>query len=70
MFWLPEEVRLDLDHDDWNHRLSKEEQAFVSMILAFFVASDGLVIENLAQRFCNEVQLPEARCFYAFQIAM
>ena len=70
MFWLPEEVRLDSDRDDWDNKLSADERTFISTILAFFAASDGIVIENLAQRFCIEVNLPEARCFYSFQMAM
>ena len=54
---------------DWV-KLSEGEQHFISHVLAFFAASDGIVNENLAMRFSNEVQLPEARCFYGFQIAM
>ena len=54
---------------DWE-KLTKDEKHFVSHILAFFAASDGIVNENLCERFASEVQLPEARCFYGFQIAM
>ena len=54
---------------DWE-KLSKDEKHFISHILAFFAASDGIVNENLCERFASEVQLPEARCFYGFQIAM
>ena len=54
---------------DWE-RLNNDEQHFIKNVLAFFAASDGIVNENLAQMFCSEVQVPEARCFYGFQIAM
>jgi|TARA_B100000524_G_scaffold347010_1_gene248178 ribonucleotide reductase beta subunit family protein with ferritin-like domain len=54
---------------DWE-KLNSGEKRFVSHVLAFFAASDGIVNENLCERFCSEVQLPEARCFYGFQIAM
>ena len=54
----------------WRDALSHEEREFISVILAFFAASDGIVVENLAQRFCAEVQAPEARCFYGVQIMM
>ena len=64
-------VRNARQHDqaDWE-KLTDEEKYFVSHILAFFAASDGIVNENLVERFASEVQLPEARCFYGFQIAM
>jgi len=68
-FWTTEEIDLEPDRHDWHH-LSGDEKHFVSHVLAFFAGSDGIVVENLAQRFCAEVQLPEARCFYGFQIAM
>jgi ribonucleoside-diphosphate reductase beta chain len=68
-FWTVEEVDLSEDMRDWE-KLSEGEQHFVSHVLAFFAASDGIVNENLAMRFSNEVQLPEARCFYGFQIAI
>jgi ribonucleoside-diphosphate reductase subunit M2 len=68
-FWRPEEIDLSKDLSDWN-ALNKDEQFFISMILAFFAASDGIVLENLAQRFMSEVQVSEARAFYGFQIAM
>merc|ERR1712086_547301 len=68
-FWTVEEVDLSEDMRDWV-TLSEGEQHFVSHVLAFFAASDGIVNENLAMRFSNEVQLPEARCFYGFQIAI
>jgi ribonucleoside-diphosphate reductase beta chain len=54
---------------DWD-KLTKDEKHFISHILAFFAASDGIVNENLCERFASEVQIPEARCFYGFQIAM
>ena len=68
-FWRAEEVDLSKDLTHWNN-LSDDERHFISMILAFFAASDGLVIENLGVRFMSEVQLSEARAFYGFQIAM
>jgi len=69
-FWRAEEIDLSKDVNDWELRLSDEERLFVSTILAFFAASDGIVCENLALRFMNEVQVAEARAFYGFQIAM
>lgn len=68
-FWTVEEIDLASDHEDWNG-LHDEERHFISHVLAFFAASDGIVNENLLSNFANEVQLPEARCFYGFQIAM
>mmetsp|Transcript_7928 Transcript_7928/g.11758 ORF Transcript_7928/g.11758 Transcript_7928/m.11758 type:complete len:329 (+) Transcript_7928:115-1101(+) len=68
-FWTAEEVDLQQDIVDWK-RLNEDEQYFIKHILAFFAASDGIVMENLAQRFMTEVQLPEARSFYGFQIAI
>jgi ribonucleoside-diphosphate reductase subunit M2 len=68
-FWRPEEIDLSKDLTHWN-ALNKDEQLFISMILAFFAASDGIVLENLAQRFMSDVQVSEARAFYGFQIAM
>jgi ribonucleoside-diphosphate reductase subunit M2 len=68
-FWRAEEVDLTKDIAHWN-ALQDDERYFISMILAFFAASDGIVMENLAQRFMSEVQLAEARAFYGFQIAM
>jgi len=68
-FWRPEEIDLSKDLTHWEG-LNKDEQTFVSMILAFFAASDGIVLENLAQRFMSDVQVSEARAFYGFQIAM
>ena len=68
-FWRAEEIDLAQDAADWN-TLNADEKKFVSMILAFFAASDGIVLENLAARFMSDVQLAEARAFYGFQIAM
>jgi len=68
-FWRPEEIDLSKDLTHWEG-LNKDEQTFISMILAFFAASDGIVLENLAQRFMSDVQVSEARAFYGFQIAM
>jgi len=68
-FWRAEEIDLSKDIDHWN-ALSGDEQYFISMILAFFSSSDGIVIENLGHRFMKEVQVSEARAFYGFQIAM
>ena len=68
-FWTAEEIDLSSDMKDWNN-LNDGERHFISHILAFFAASDGIVNENLAVNFMSEVQLPEARCFYGFQIMM
>mmetsp|Transcript_2435 Transcript_2435/g.2701 ORF Transcript_2435/g.2701 Transcript_2435/m.2701 type:complete len:407 (+) Transcript_2435:435-1655(+) len=68
-FWTVEEVDLHGDRRDWA-TLSSNEQYFISHVLAFFAASDGIVLENLAARFMNEIQLAEARAFYGFQIAI
>ncbi len=68
-FWRAEEIDLSKDLTHWE-TLNADEKYFVSMILAFFAASDGIVLENLASRFMNDVQLAEARAFYGFQIAM
>lgn len=64
-FWTPEEIDLATDVKDWE-RLNDNERHFIKHVLAFFAASDGIVNENLAQRFCTEIQAPEARCFYGF----
>jgi ribonucleotide reductase beta subunit family protein with ferritin-like domain len=68
-FWRAEEIDLTKDLKDWDC-LNQDEKHFISMILAFFAASDGIVLENLAVRFMNDVQISEARAFYGFQIAM
>ncbi|GJF00759.1 ribonucleotide-diphosphate reductase (RNR), small subunit [Phanerochaete sordida] len=66
--WTVEEIDLHIDVDHWRTRLSAEERTFVSKVLAFFAASDGIVNDNLVQRFAAEVQVAEIRCFYGFQI--
>ena len=68
-FWTAEELDLNDDIKDW-HKLSYNERYFITHVLAFFAASDGIVNENLCSNFCEEVQLAEARCFYGFQIAI
>jgi ribonucleoside-diphosphate reductase subunit M2 len=68
-FWRAEEIDLTKDLTNWES-LNQDEKFFVSMILAFFAASDGIVLENLASRFMTDVQISEARAFYGFQIAM
>ncbi|CAL5395561.1 unnamed protein product [Camellia sinensis] len=68
-FWTAEEVDLSQDVQQWDS-LSDSEKHFISHVLAFFAASDGIVLENLAGRFLNDVKIPEARAFYGFQIAM
>ncbi|XP_076295453.1 ribonucleoside-diphosphate reductase subunit M2 isoform X2 [Lasioglossum baleicum] len=68
-FWTVEEVDLANDLAHWN-RLNPSEKHFISHVLAFFAASDGIVNENLVERFSQEVQVTEARCFYGFQVAM
>src|ERR1700744_562581 len=67
-FWTAEEVDLSSDLTDWNQKLSDDERYFIRHVLAFFAASDGIVNENLAVHFLQEVQYPEARCFYGFQV--
>lgn len=69
-FWTAEEIDLTDDMKHWNERLNDNEKHFIKYVLAFFAASDGIVLENLMERFICEVKLPEARCFYAFQAAM
>ena len=69
LFWRVEEIDLSKDYKDWE-KLNDDEKYFVSMILAFFAASDGIVLENLGMRFMSEIQLSEARAFYGLQIAM
>lgn len=69
-FWTAEEIDLHQDLADWNTKLNDDERHFIKHILAFFAASDGIVNENLAENFVNEVQYPEAKFFYGFQIMM
>jgi len=68
-FWTAEEIDLAQDARDWD-TLNEKEQHFIKHVLAFFAASDGIVLENLGSRFSTEIQIPEARAFYGFQIAM
>ncbi len=68
-FWTAEELDLSKDLLDWN-KLNENEQFFIKNILAFFAASDGIVNENLVEKFCQEVKTLEAKFFYGFQIAM
>ena len=68
-FWRAEEIDFSKDMTHWK-TLSDKEQYFIKMILAFFAASDGIVLENLGMRFLSEVQLPEARAAYGFQLMM
>jgi ribonucleotide reductase beta subunit family protein with ferritin-like domain len=69
-FWTAEEIYLGSDIADWTNRLTSNERYFIAHVLAFFAASDGIVNENLVERFSKEVQIAEARCFYGFQIMM
>jgi len=69
-FWTAEEIDLHQDLTDWSNKLSSDERYFIKHILAFFAASDGIVNENLAENFVNEVQYSEAKFFYGFQIMM
>lgn len=68
-YWTAGEIDYAADLNDWE-KLDKDEKFFIENILAFFAGSDGIVIENLLSNFCKEVELPEARCFYAFQSAI
>jgi len=68
-FWTAEEVDLSQDNKDWDN-LTDKERYFIKHVLAFFAASDGIVAENLLEQFSSEIQIPEARAFYGFQIAM
>jgi ribonucleoside-diphosphate reductase beta chain len=69
-FWTAEEIDLAQDLTDWNDKLNNDEKHYIKNVLAFFAASDGIVNENLAENFLKEVQYPEAKCFYGFQIMM
>jgi len=69
-FWTAEEIDLHQDLNDWSSKLNDDERYFIKHILAFFAASDGIVNENLAENFVNEVQYSEAKFFYGFQIMM
>ena len=69
-FWTAEEIDLHVDITDWQNKLNDDERYFIKHILAFFAASDGIVNENLAENFVSEVQYPEAKFFYGFQLMM
>ena len=69
LFWTAEEIDYPADLDDWK-KLTDDERYFIEHVLAFFAGSDGIVLENLVENFCQEVQAPEARCFYGFQAMM
>ena len=69
-FWTAEEIDLTKDHKDYNEKLNDNERYFINNVLAFFAASDGIVNENLVEKFCQEVKILEAKFFYGFQIAM
>lgn len=69
-FWTAEEIDLAADLTDWRTKLNDDERYFIKNVLAFFAASDGIVNENLAENFVREVQYPEAKFFYGFQIMM
>lgn len=69
-FWTSDEVDLSVDLIDWRTKLDENERFFIKNVLAFFAASDGIVIENLVSSFCETVQAPEARAFYAIQGAI
>jgi len=69
-FWVPQEIDFSGDMNDWQNKLNCDEKYFIKHVLAFFAASDGIVNENLAMNFYNEVQYPEARAFYSIQQAM
>ena len=69
-FWTAEEIDLAQDSKEWDEALNDDERHFLKHVLAFFAASDGIVNENLVTNFADEVQWPEARCFYGFQIMM
>jgi len=68
-FWTAEEIDFSKDNEDWE-KLNDNERYFIKNVIAFFAASDGIVLENLVERFMNEISIPEVRCFYGFQIAM
>lgn len=69
-FWTAEEVDLASDLNHWKNKLNKDERHFIKHVLAFFANSDGIVNDNLLENFSTEVKIPEARCFYGFQIAI
>ena len=66
VFWTAEEIDLSKDKNDWNS-LTENEQYFIKNVLAFFAGSDGIVNENITERFINEIDSQEVKCFYGFQ---
>ena len=68
-FWTAEEIDLSKDHKDWKN-LNDGERHFITRILGFFAGSDGIVVENLGLRFLKDIQIPEVRCVYGFQLMM
>lgn len=69
-FWTAEEIDMSQDIKDWKDKLNDDERHFIKYVLAFFAASDGIVLENLIENFSHEVQVPEIRAYYGFQAAM
>ena len=69
-FWTAEELDLSKDNNDFQLKMDEGERYFIENVLAFFAASDGIVNENLVERFCNEVQPLEAKFFYGFQVSV
>ena len=69
-FWIPEEINLSVDLNDWNDKLNDNERFFIKNILSFFNQSDGIINENLAENFLRDVKYPEAKFFYGIQIAI
>ena len=67
-FWTANEIDLSKDHNDWSIVLNENERNFIKNIIGFFAGSDGIIMENLAMRFLREIQIPEARAFYSYQI--
>jgi ribonucleotide reductase beta subunit family protein with ferritin-like domain len=67
-FWTASEIDLVKDNNDWEYSLNDNERNFIKNIIGFFAGSDGIIMENLAQRFLREIQIPEARAFYSYQI--
>ena len=68
-FWTAEEIDFSKDEEDWE-KLNEKEKHFIKNVIAFFASSDGIVLENLVERFMKDISIPEVRCFYGFQIAM
>ena len=67
-FWTPEELDLNKDRTEWEEKLTENERYFIKNILAFFAGSDGIVMENLAQRFMNDTDISEIIAFYSYQM--